>query len=216
MIRLACLLICVGTVATAKPICICLKCLSGDYHSFWAQSGSMKPTLQPGQCLITRTAFDASELTPGMIIAFNHPHTGMDWIKRIVATGGQTVQMSSGRLLIDGEPVTAQHAPDFIEPFTPQGPGNTLPRCTNTPVADGENCVKNQWKESLGGQIYAVLDIGNSRLDDTDLYEVPEGHLFVLGDNRDNSIDSRVPLNANGVGFVPVQNVSGILDEIRP
>lgn len=216
MIRLALFLTCLGTTALSAPICVCLKCIAGPYDVFWAPAGSMKPAILPGQCFTTRTSFDRADLTPGTIITFRHPISGEDWFKRIVATEGQTAQMSSGRLLIDGQPVAVEPAPDFIEPFTAQGPAGSMPRCANTPSPDGGECVKSQWFETLGGQTYSILDLGKHRYDDTGPFTVPAGHLFVLGDHRDNSVDSRIPIEHQGIGFVPLENVTGIFDEVRP
>ena len=216
MIRLAVLLILLGAPAMAQPLCLCLKCATGAYRSYWAPAGSMKPTIRPGQCFIARTGFAPEELTPGTIITFRHPVTGQDFFKRIVAVGGQAVQMREGRLIIDGNEVPQTPGDDYVEVFDRQGPVGTLPRCANGPVPMGADCLKARATETLAGQSYDVLDIGQMPLDATSIFEVPNGHLFVLGDNRDNSLDSRVPQSANGVGFVPIRNVTGILDEIRP
>lgn len=216
MTRLALLLFLLAAPAAAQPVCVCLKCITGPYDSYWAPAGAMKPTILPGQCFVVRTEVASSALTPGAIITFRHPVTGEDWFKRIVATAGQTVQMRAGRLFIDGTAIPTANAGHFVEPNAPQGPLRTRPLCANTPVPQGEDCLKARYSETLGGVTYDILDIGASRLDTTAKMTVPKGHLFVLGDNRDNSVDSRIPQNAGGIGYLPIENVTGLLDEIRP
>ncbi|QFT96640.1 Signal peptidase I [Roseovarius sp. THAF8] len=216
MIRLAALLILLAVPAAAQPVCVCLKCLTGPFDSYWAPAGSMKPTILPGQCFISRTDVTPADLVPGAVITFRHPVTGKAFFKRIVATAGQTVQMRSGRLFINGAPVPTEESGPFTEPNIPQGPDGARPRCSNAPVADGADCLKEMRTETLGGTAHYILDIGPGRLDDTQVFTVPAGHLFVLGDNRDNSIDSRVPQAVGGLGFIPVENVTGILEEVRP
>ena len=97
--------------------------------------------------------------------------------------------------------------PDFLLPETP----NTHcygPQFRES-VSDGSaRCRYPQYRETLpGGKSYNVLDLGTTSADDTQLYTVPEGKLFLMGDNRDNSSDRR--LEAGGFGFVPLENLVG-------
>jgi signal peptidase I len=151
----------------------------------------------------------------GDVVVFRHPVNGQDYIKRLVGLPGETVQMIGGVLHIDGQPVTLEDAGIFEETMAAQGPQRLRPRCENGPVGEGGACLKSRQIETLpGGRSHAVLNIGRQSSDDTPLYTVPAGHYFFMGDNRDNSTDSRVPQQAGGVGFVPYENLIGRADRI--
>lgn len=156
-----------------------------------------------------------SQPARGDVVVFRHPVSGQDYIKRLVGLPGETVQMIDGVLHINGEPVTLEDDGVFEETAEPQGPQRLRPRCENGPVGDGGLCLKSRQIETFPeGTSHPVLNIGRQSSDDTPLYNVPEGHFFFMGDNRDNSTDSRVPQMAGGVGFVPYQNLIGRADRI--
>lgn len=205
-----------ASTAQAQPICVCLKCVGPDFDRFAIVAGSMKPALLPDQCIITRNRFRRDELRPGTIVAFRHPINSAAYIKRIVATEGQQVQMIDGRLHINGQAVRTQPVADYEEPMERQGPQNLFPVCANGPVQVGQTCQKGQALETLGGQTYPILDLGDRPLDNTPAVTVPTGHVFVMGDNRDNSSDSRIALASGGVGPVAITDIIGLLDEVRP
>jgi len=146
----------------------------------------------------------------GDIIVFRHPVNGADFIKRLIGLPGDTVQMRSGRLYLNGDPVAVEPAGTFEEEFQPQGPMRIRPRCENGVVGMGGTCEKSRFTETLpNGETHKILNIGPQRSDDTGVYTVPEGHYFFMGDNRDNSTDSRLPQAVGGVGFVPYENLIG-------
>jgi signal peptidase I len=151
----------------------------------------------------------------GDVVVFRHPLTGYDYVKRLVGLPGETVQMKQGVLHINGNPVKLEDDGIFKEVAGPQGPQRLRPRCENGPVGDGGICEKSRQIETLpGGTSHAILNIGPGGADNTGVFTVPAGHYFFMGDNRDNSTDSRVPRAARGVGFVPYENLIGRADRI--
>ncbi len=175
---------------------------------FWIPAGSMKPTLLVGDYLIVSRQFGAPER--GDVVVFRHPATGADFIKRVIGLPGETVEMRDGQVILNGVTVPQEGQGDWTEIFGHQGALNLLPRCRNFPVRIGEACLKSLRRETLpGGRQHHMLDIGPQKTDDTGVFEIPEGHYFMLGDNRDNSSDSRIPVDIGGVGFVPEENIKG-------
>ena len=151
-----------------------------------------------------------SEPARGDIIVFRHPVDGTDFIKRLVGLPGDRIQMRGGVLHINGAAVEIEPAGEFVEEFSPQGPMRIRPRCSNGVVGIGADCIKQRYTETLpDGTSHAILDIGPQRADNTGVFTVPEGHYFFMGDNRDNSTDSRLPQAVGGVGFVPYENLIG-------
>ncbi|WP_193139837.1 MULTISPECIES: signal peptidase I [unclassified Meridianimarinicoccus] len=228
-----------GIVETIKTIVYALL-IAGVFRTlffqpFWIPSGSMKDTLLIGDFLfVNKMAYGysqhscpfsmcpfipgrilASEPERGDIVVFRHPVTGADFIKRLIGLPGDKVQMRNGQLFLNGEPVPREEAGLFEEVFEPQGPVGNRPQCENGPVGIGGLCTKTRYTETLpSGKSYDTLNIRDSALDNTPVYTVPEGNFFFMGDNRDNSNDSRVPQSARGVGFVPFENLIGRADRV--
>ncbi|GGH38803.1 signal peptidase I [Cribrihabitans marinus] len=151
----------------------------------------------------------------GDVVVFRHPTSGRDFIKRLVGMPGDRIQVKAGVLQINSEPVKLDDAGVFEEVAEPQGPQQLRPRCENGPVGAGGICQKTRLTETLpNGVEHTILNIGNQASDNTGVYTVPEGNYFFMGDNRDNSSDSRLPQSAGGVGFVPYENLIGRADRI--
>ena len=156
----------------------------------------------------------------GDIVVFKSPAPDhLDVIKRVIGLPGDTIQVRQGQLILNGVAVPRQRVADFVIPLSPnysdvQGPSEDQPNCPPGNVvrsANGANCRYDQYEETLpGGRSYRVLDRGAGRAgDDTDLYTVPPGNVFLMGDNRDDSGDSRFPIEQSGLGYVPMENLEG-------
>jgi signal peptidase I len=144
----------------------------------------------------------------GQIVVFKDVLTDEFFVARLVGLPGEQVKLTDGKLSINGTHVIQQKVDDHLETKEVKGPNKSMPICNNEPVAMGGECVKEQLKETLpNGVSYNILNVRNSSLDNTPVYNIPAGHVFVLGDNRDNSSDSRLPPKIGGRGFIPIENI---------
>ncbi len=204
------------------------------FQPFYIPSGSMKDTLLIGDflfvnkmsygysrhscpwslCPIPGRIF-ASEPERGDVIVFKHPVSKVDYIKRLVGLPGDRIQVIDGTLHINGEAALQEPAGEFLETFERQGGGGRFPQCTNRPSREGQECKKTRYFEALpGARAHSILDVRPGYGDNTGALVVPEGEYFFMGDNRDNSQDSRFPQSAGGVGTVPFENLVGRADRV--
>lgn len=230
-----------GIVETIKTIVYALL-IAGIFRTlffqpFWIPSGSMKDTLLIGDFIfVNKMAYGYSKYScpfamcplsgrilfsepeRGDVVVFRHPVSGSDYIKRLIGLPKDTVQVRNGEIILNG--VLVPQTPDgqFSEINDYQGPMGNLPRCENSAgvIGLGAECLKSRYIETLpGGRTHDVLNIDkNGGLDNTDVFTVPEGQYFFMGDNRDNSQDSRVAQAIGGVGFVPAENLIGRADRV--
>ncbi len=181
------------------------------FQPFSIPSGSMKSTLLIGDYLfVSKYSYGYSRhslpFSPnifsgriwsgpperGDVAVFKLPRdNATDYIKRVIGLPGDKIQVIAGIIHINGEPVKRQRIEDYVE-SDGRGGEVRVPR----------------FRETLpGGRSYVVLDlVDNGYGDNTPEYTVPEGHYFVMGDNRDNSTDSRF---LNMVGYIPFENLIG-------
>ncbi len=192
------------------------------FSFFTIPSESMLPDLQTGDYLIAAKwpyGYNENSMPLGLpgptdrvfgktpergdVVVFKHPIDRSDYVKRVIGLPGDTVAMVDGQLILNGELIEKKRVDDFTIAIS----ANT--RCHNRAEeirgADGiPLCRYHRFEETLpGGRRYRVLDFGPTPQDDFETVVVPEGKLFVMGDNRDNSQDSRFPaLAGGGVGLV--------------
>jgi signal peptidase I len=187
---------------------------------FYVPSGSMEPTLLIGDALLA-SKFPYGYGTASLPMQINLPETGrvfegtpkrgdvvvfrwpgdtsQAWVKRVVGLPGDRIQMRQGQLFINDHPATLK-ADGFGEAEDDNGNIERAYRYIET-LPNG-----------VSHAIFKLRD--NGRLDNTAEVTVPRGKLFVLGDNRDNSADSRVPVREGGVGLLPVDNLVGRADAV--
>ena len=209
------------------------------FHSFVAKpfyipSESMMPILLKGDRLVvSKYPYGWSWVSPsfhilpptegrlfgsmperGDIVIVTPPGQRADYIKRVIGLPGDELEMIEGVLRINGVPVPRQERPAAMVPIDANAPCYE----TDFPGArvegpDGAGyCRLPIFRETLpNGVSYDTIDLGySSEVDDFAKLTVPEGHLFLMGDNRDKSADSRVSLDNQGLGGpVPVENIGG-------
>jgi signal peptidase I len=147
----------------------------------------------------------------GDVVIFKAPPLNdVDYIKRVIGLPGDTVQMIGGQLWLNGKAVPKERIADAVVPVS----ANT--RCYmsvfEVDAPDGtRECHYPRFRETLpGGRSYNVLDLGQTDQDTTPPMMVPDNSLFLMGDNRDNSMDSRFPaIPGQGIGIVPQDNLVG-------
>jgi signal peptidase I len=187
---------------------------------FYVPSGSMEPTLQIGDALLA-TKFAYGYSTASLPIHINLPESGrvfsetpkrgdvvvfrwpgdrsQAWVKRVVGLPGDRIQMRQGQLFINDR--AAEMKPDGIgKAEDDEGGAEPAYRFVET-LPNG-----------VSHEIFKLRD--NGRLDNTPEVTVPPNHLFVMGDNRDNSADSRVSVRDGGVGMLPMNDLVGRADAV--
>ena len=207
-----------GEVAAIVVVITLAK--SAIAEPYYVPSASMEPTLLIGdELLATKFPYGYSSASlplsvawprterilgalpaRGDVVVFRHPANRSEvWVKRVVGLPGDRVQMREGRLWINGEQVARQRDGSML-----------------TGDSGETRVAAARYIETLpGGRAHPVLKLSSyNYFDNTPEVLVPAGHLFVMGDNRDNSADSRVPLSQGGVGLLPAADLIGRVESI--
>lgn len=206
----------VRTMVWAVLIALVIRTFA--FEPFNIPSGSMIPTLLVGDYLfVSKLSYGYSSLATGYglplfdgrlfaeeprrgdVAVFKLPRdTSVDYIKRVIGLPGDTIQVKDNILYINGNAVPRYRDGEVVMP-SPTGRGmESYARFVET-LPDGVS--------------YHILESATgSELDNTPPFVVPEGQYFMMGDNRDNSLDSRVPASRGGVGYVPFENFVGRAD----
>ena len=149
---------------------------------------------------------------PGDVVIVTPPGASDDWIKRVIGLPGDTVEMRGGKLILNGQPVRRQVRPAAMIPVDANAPCGIDFAGFTVQTADGKAfCRLPIIRETLpNGATYDTIDLGASPGDEFAPVTVPANHLFLMGDDRDRSADSRFTLAENGLGGpVPWENIGG-------
>jgi signal peptidase I len=199
---------------------------------FSIPSGSMLPTLFIGDyLLVAKWPYGYSRFSfpfefpsfegrifsrlpkRGDVAVFRPTGSPTDFVKRVIGLPGDTIEVRAGHLILNGKAVRREAVKPFALPLSANSPCRVIP--PRAPVigvqAGVPACLYPAFRETLpDGTSYTVLDqVHMPRADDFAPTVVPEGHLFLMGDNRDDSLDSRFAPVEGGIGFVPRENLVG-------
>lgn len=209
------------------------------FHSFIAKpfyipSESMMPTLLKGDRLVvTKFPYGWSYISPsfhmlpfipgrllgrlperGDVVIVTPKHENSDYIKRVIGLPGDTIELRGGAIILNGKPIKREFKPPVMIPVDANVPCDEM-KLPGRRVSGQDGrlyCALPLVRETLpNGVSYDTIDLGEiPQVDEMAPLKIPAGHIFLMGDNRDQSADSRVPAALNGLdGPLPVENIGG-------
>lgn len=188
--------------------------LGGGSH-YQIRSNAMAPALLVGDWVLAETIHPGDRPARGDIVVYEDPaKRGEERIRRVIALPGERVHMRGGALYIDGQRAGMERLGEQVIAKRPPGRGAGVPRCLDDPVPLGAECRREIWRETLPdgssrrvlnsrGKIGVFRPSAGKSGNDTTPITVPDGHVFVIGDNRDEGVDSRFQRH----GTVPLENI---------
>ena len=217
-------------VLTLAVLAWALRCFM--FAPFYIPSGSMLPTLYVGDYLaVAKWPYGYSRYSflgeipsfkgrlfnhlpkRGDVVVFRHPAEDSDLIKRVIGLPGDIVEVRGGELYLNGQAVKREKLPPVAVRISDNSPCRGAPGAVPVVAAAHgyQNCLYAAYRETLpGGPSYITFDqLSDGPADDFAAVDVPAGHVFLMGDNRDDSLDSRFAPAEGGIGMVPVENLVG-------
>jgi len=217
-------------VLTLAVLAWALRCFL--FAPFYIPSGSMLPTLYIGDYLaVAKWPYGYSRYSflgeipsfkgrifnhlpkRGDVVVFRHPAEDSDLIKRVIGLPGDIVEVRGGELYLNGQAVKREKLPPVAVRISDNSPCRGAPGAVPVVAAAHgyQNCLYAAYRETLpGGPSYITFDqLSDGPADDFAAVDVPAGHVFLMGDNRDDSLDSRFAPAEGGIGMVAVENLVG-------
>jgi len=198
---------------------------------FYIPSGSMLPTMAIGDYLfVEKWPYGYSRFSflwrfppiegrifgrlpaRGDVVVFKPPESDSDsWVKRVIGLPGDTIEVRDGALIQNGKPVSRAPLGEQPVSVSPNSPCRTIGEAPKVVAVNGQAmCLYPTFRETLpGGKSYLTLDQADMPADHFGPITVPTGNVFVMGDNRDDSEDSRFSPAEGGVGLLPVERIIG-------
>jgi signal peptidase I len=198
---------------------------------FYIPSGSMLPTLYIGDYLtVAKWPYGYSRYSfpfglpaiggrilghlpkRGDVVVFRHPMENSDLIKRVIGLPGDTIEVREGAVILNGRPLTRKPLSPYKLAISANTPCKVVPPASPAVIQIGSQqfCLFPAYRETLpGGPTYTVLDQAATESDNFGPVRVPSDHVFLMGDNRDDSLDSRYSAAEGGIAMVPTENLIG-------